>query len=175
MWVPMDIEDALELLSPNYTNPAVRRYAISRLQQAPDNEILLYLLQLVQALKYESFATIKEGTLLKKWACREELLFVAGFARLASGYEVYSISEETSNNCLEKKDSKDSNCTVTTETVLQKSSSFNKADELASSVANSVVEVETAPVQPVTVLVAFLSIFFSNRFFFSQPDNWFPP
>ncbi|XP_048524010.1 phosphatidylinositol 3-kinase catalytic subunit type 3 isoform X1 [Dendroctonus ponderosae] len=133
MWVPMDIEDALELLSPNYTNPAVRRYAISRLQQAPDNEILLYLLQLVQALKYESFATIKEG-----------------FARLASGYDVYSITEETANNCLEKKDSKDSNCTVTTETVLQKSSSYNNADELASSVDNSVVEEETVPVQATT-------------------------
>lgn len=61
IWVPMDIEDALELLSLNFTHPAVRRYAISRLQQAPDDEILLYLLQLVQALKYENFKTIQEG------------------------------------------------------------------------------------------------------------------
>ncbi|KAH1012528.1 hypothetical protein HUJ05_011673 [Dendroctonus ponderosae] len=75
---------------------------------------------------------------------------IEGFARLASGYDVYSITEETANNCLEKKDSKDSNCTVTTETVLQKSSSYNNADELASSVDNSVVEEETVPVQATT-------------------------
>lgn len=61
MWAPMDVEDALELLSSNFAHPAVRRYAISRLQQAPDDEILLYLLQLVQALKYENFKTIQEG------------------------------------------------------------------------------------------------------------------
>ena len=31
------------------------RYAVSRLAEAPDEDLLLYLLQLVQALKYESF------------------------------------------------------------------------------------------------------------------------
>jgi phosphatidylinositol 3-kinase len=31
------------------------RYAITRLKQAPDDDLLLYLLQLVQALKYENF------------------------------------------------------------------------------------------------------------------------
>lgn len=62
IWAPMDVEDALELLSPNFTHPAVRRYAISRLQQAPDEDLMLYLLQLVQALKYENFDDIKEGT-----------------------------------------------------------------------------------------------------------------
>lgn len=61
IWVPMDVEDALELLGPSFTHQAVRRYAISRLQQAPDDEILLYLLQLVQALKYENFKTIQDG------------------------------------------------------------------------------------------------------------------
>jgi phosphatidylinositol 3-kinase len=57
-WVPMDVEDALELLSPNFKHPAVRRYAITRLKQAPDEDLLLYLLQLVQALKYENFDDI---------------------------------------------------------------------------------------------------------------------
>lgn len=54
-WAPMDVEDALELLSPQFTHPAVRRYAVTRLKQAPDDDLLLYLLQLVQALKYENF------------------------------------------------------------------------------------------------------------------------
>jgi len=54
-WVPMDVEDALELLGPNWKHPGLRRYAVSRLAQASDEDLLLYLLQLVQALKYENF------------------------------------------------------------------------------------------------------------------------
>lgn len=57
-WQPMDIQDALELLSPQFTHAQVRRYAVSRLQQAPDEDLLLYLLQLVQALKYENHECI---------------------------------------------------------------------------------------------------------------------
>lgn len=59
-WAPMDVEDALELLTPKFTHPAVRKYAISRLKQAPDEDLLLYLLQLVQALKYEDFMEIHD-------------------------------------------------------------------------------------------------------------------
>lgn len=59
-WAPMDVEDALELLTPKFTHPAVRRYAISRLKQAPDEDLLLYLLQLVQALKYENYMEIHD-------------------------------------------------------------------------------------------------------------------
>lgn len=60
-WAAMDVEDALELLTPNFTHPVVRRYAISRLAVAPEEDLKLYLLQLVQALKYENFDDIKEG------------------------------------------------------------------------------------------------------------------
>ena len=60
-WAPMDVEDALELLSPSFKHPQVRKYAISRLAQAPDEDLLLYLLQLVQALKYENFTDIMES------------------------------------------------------------------------------------------------------------------
>ncbi|CAB1351516.1 unnamed protein product [Coregonus sp. 'balchen'] len=35
-WRPMDVEDSLELLSSQFTNPTVRRYAVTRLQQADD-------------------------------------------------------------------------------------------------------------------------------------------
>lgn len=35
-WKPMDVEDSLELLSSQFTNPTVRRYAVERLQQADD-------------------------------------------------------------------------------------------------------------------------------------------
>ena len=58
-WSPMDVEDALELLGPSFKHPAVRRYAVNRMKSSPDNDLQLYLLQLVQALKYENFATHK--------------------------------------------------------------------------------------------------------------------
>ena len=35
-WAPIDPNQALELLGPTFTHPAVRTYAISRLLQAPD-------------------------------------------------------------------------------------------------------------------------------------------
>ena len=55
-WSPMDVEDALELLGPSFKHPGVRRYAVNRMKSSPDNDLQLYLLQLVQALKYENFA-----------------------------------------------------------------------------------------------------------------------
>ncbi|KAH3837707.1 hypothetical protein DPMN_111108 [Dreissena polymorpha] len=55
----MDVEDALELLTPTFAHPTVRKYAVTRLRQADDEDLLLYLLQLVQALKYENFEEIK--------------------------------------------------------------------------------------------------------------------
>lgn len=44
----------------NFTNlPFISSYAITRLKQAPDDDLVLYLLQLVQALKYENFDDIE--------------------------------------------------------------------------------------------------------------------
>jgi phosphatidylinositol 3-kinase len=52
-WTAIDVDDALELLGPTFDNPAVRSYAVDRLRKSDDDELLLYLLQLVQALKFE--------------------------------------------------------------------------------------------------------------------------
>jgi phosphatidylinositol 3-kinase len=52
-WSPMDVEDALELLGPSFKHPGLRQYAVNRLREATDCDLQLYLLQLVQALKYE--------------------------------------------------------------------------------------------------------------------------
>lgn len=60
-WEPMDVDDALELLSIEFKHPIVRKYAVGRLQTAPSDDILMYLLQLVQALKNENFAEIRSG------------------------------------------------------------------------------------------------------------------
>jgi phosphatidylinositol 3-kinase len=52
-WEPIELDDALELISSAFPDELVRRYAVSRLEKADDDELLCYLLQLVQALKYE--------------------------------------------------------------------------------------------------------------------------
>ncbi|XP_069694046.1 phosphatidylinositol 3-kinase catalytic subunit type 3 isoform X1 [Periplaneta americana] len=106
-WTPMDVEDALELLSSNFTHPAVRRYAVTRLKQAPDEDLLLYLLQLVQALKYENFNEIKEG-----------------YNRLFPGRDISLSSQEDSQNERTIRDPKE-----LVETTMKKSLSFNPTEQ----------------------------------------------
>ncbi|KAI9793724.1 MAG: Phosphatidylinositol (PI) 3-kinase [Peltula sp. TS41687] len=55
-WADIAVDEALELLGPSFDNPVVRAYAVDRLRKADDEELLLYLLQLVQALKYEKIS-----------------------------------------------------------------------------------------------------------------------
>lgn len=55
-WTEIDVDDALELLGPTFNNSAVRAYAVDRLRESDDDELLLYLLQLVQALKFEKIS-----------------------------------------------------------------------------------------------------------------------
>ncbi|PSN36071.1 Phosphatidylinositol 3-kinase catalytic subunit type 3 [Blattella germanica] len=105
-WTPMDVEDALELLSSNFTHQAVRRYAVTRLKQAPDEDLLLYLLQLVQALKYENFSEIKES-----------------YNQLFPGREI-SLSSQEDTLERTRRDSKD-----VVESTIKKSMSFNPADQ----------------------------------------------
>ena len=60
-WAEIDVDAALELLGPTVTSPIVRAYAVDRLRKADDDELQLYLLQLVQALKFEEYETDEEG------------------------------------------------------------------------------------------------------------------
>ena len=60
-WTEIDVDDALELLGPTFDNPTVRAYAVDRLRKSDDEELLLYLLQLVQALKFEKTSLEKGG------------------------------------------------------------------------------------------------------------------
>ncbi|KAG1740390.1 kinase-like domain-containing protein [Suillus occidentalis] len=57
MWTEVDTDDALELLGPGTVDSRVRAFAVRQLIRADDEELLLYLLQLVQALKFESAAS----------------------------------------------------------------------------------------------------------------------
>jgi phosphatidylinositol 3-kinase len=53
---PIEVSDALKLLGKHvaFQTSLVRSYAIDTLAAAPDSELRLYLLQLVQALRYEA-------------------------------------------------------------------------------------------------------------------------
>jgi phosphatidylinositol 3-kinase len=56
-WTEIEVDDALELLGPTFDTQEVRAYAVDRLRKSDDDELLLYLLQLVQALKFEHIST----------------------------------------------------------------------------------------------------------------------
>uniref|UniRef100_A0A8L8K2Q3 Phosphatidylinositol 3-kinase catalytic subunit type 3 n=1 Tax=Heligmosomoides polygyrus TaxID=6339 RepID=A0A8L8K2Q3_HELPZ len=69
-WTPIEAEDALELLSPAFTHPNVRCYAVSRLfDAASPDQVLLYLPQLVQALKYEPLPTTDAAIVEQMESC----------------------------------------------------------------------------------------------------------
>lgn len=53
-WAEVDTDDALELLGPSTVDSRVRAFAVKQLTRADDEELTLYLLQLVQSLKFES-------------------------------------------------------------------------------------------------------------------------
>ncbi|XP_072150832.1 phosphatidylinositol 3-kinase, root isoform-like [Setaria viridis] len=52
-WETIDVADALELLSPEFEREEIRAYAVRILERADDEELQCYLLQLVQALRFE--------------------------------------------------------------------------------------------------------------------------
>lgn len=69
MWSEIGMDDVLELLGPGFKDPRVRAYAVRKLERADDEvstssmqpreaepwqELMLYLLQLVQALKFDA-------------------------------------------------------------------------------------------------------------------------
>ncbi|OAV94835.1 hypothetical protein PTTG_00753 [Puccinia triticina 1-1 BBBD Race 1] len=55
IWSVISLDDALELLGPSedYREPRVKQFAVQQLARAEDDELVLYLLQLVQALKFD--------------------------------------------------------------------------------------------------------------------------
>ncbi|GLC43266.1 hypothetical protein PLESTF_000410600 [Pleodorina starrii] len=53
-WAPISAADALELLSPDFRAEVVREHAVQALQAHDPDELSQYLLQLVQALRYEA-------------------------------------------------------------------------------------------------------------------------
>nr|CAH8838556.1 unnamed protein product [Trichobilharzia regenti] len=57
-WPTVAPEHVLELFTRQFLHPAGRRFAVHRLEAASDEELILYLYQLVQALRYENWHDI---------------------------------------------------------------------------------------------------------------------
>lgn len=66
-WQPLDTTDALELLTRDFKDPRVRKYAISRLQCADNEELLLYLLQVLTLFSLSHTHIILCQTIHKKY------------------------------------------------------------------------------------------------------------
>jgi phosphatidylinositol 3-kinase len=77
-WAEIDVDDALELLGPHFDHPTVRSYAVERLKKADDEELQLYLLQLVQALKYEAPGEGDDSSLARFLVTRAANSFALG-------------------------------------------------------------------------------------------------
>ena len=73
-WAPIGTGDALSLLSPDFPNSNVRDFAVQVLEKAEDSEIMDYLLQLVQALRYETSDTSALSEFLIARACKNPVL-----------------------------------------------------------------------------------------------------
>ncbi|EDQ90091.1 PI3K-CA alpha [Monosiga brevicollis MX1] len=54
-WAAVRPEEALELLDSGFSDRAIRSHAVQRLEPMEDDQLLEYLLQLVQVLKYETY------------------------------------------------------------------------------------------------------------------------
>lgn len=55
LWAPATPVVALQLLDRRFMDPKVRAYAVHCLEELPDDELALYMLQLCQQLKFENF------------------------------------------------------------------------------------------------------------------------
>lgn len=94
-WAEIDIDDALELLGPNFQNALVRAYAVDRLRKASDHELELYLLQLVQALRFEKSSSSSSG---KKSSLAKFLIGRAARNAILGNYFFWYVNVEAQEN-----------------------------------------------------------------------------
>lgn len=73
-WRPLSPEAALELLDHQYADIQVRDRAVEWLECLGDNKLTMYLLQLVQALKYEPYLDCALGQFLLRRALQNKVI-----------------------------------------------------------------------------------------------------
>ncbi|KAG8993706.1 Phosphatidylinositol (PI) 3-kinase [Tulasnella sp. JGI-2019a] len=65
LWTDIGTDDALELLGPTSVDARVRKFAVKQLARSDDDDLVLYLLQLVQALRFENVSGDQRSTRTK--------------------------------------------------------------------------------------------------------------
>ncbi|KAL1462919.1 hypothetical protein WDU94_014720 [Cyamophila willieti] len=91
-WPLLPLEKALELLDYAYADMYVRKFAVKCLRSVPDDELFLYLLQLVQALKHESYLDCDLGEFLLRRALHNQKIGHYLFWHLRSEMQVAAVS-----------------------------------------------------------------------------------
>jgi hypothetical protein len=74
-WAPLNAAQAIELVGSNFSDPAIRAHGVAALDQLPDADVLAFLPQLVQALKFELNHDSALATLLvqRAFRCRHRI------------------------------------------------------------------------------------------------------
>ncbi|KAG7306900.1 hypothetical protein JYU34_007008 [Plutella xylostella] len=91
-WPTLQVESALELLDYAYADAGVRSFAVKCLANISDEDLLLYLLQLVQALKHEAYLMCSLCVFLLKRAFNNMNIGHFLFWHLRSEMHVASVS-----------------------------------------------------------------------------------
>ncbi|KAM7412109.1 hypothetical protein PAMA_021865 [Pampus argenteus] len=91
-WPDLPVMHALELLDYSFPDPAVRSFTIRCLRKLSDDELLQYLIQLVQVLKYESYLECDLTTFLLERALSNRRIGHFLFWHLRSEIHVASVS-----------------------------------------------------------------------------------
>ncbi|CAH1115059.1 unnamed protein product [Psylliodes chrysocephalus] len=91
-WPKLPVEKALELLDYAYADQEVRKFAVECLYDVSDEDLLLYLLQLVQALKHELYLECDLVNFLIKRALSNQQIGHYLFWHLRSEMQVPAVS-----------------------------------------------------------------------------------
>ncbi|KAJ1528067.1 hypothetical protein ONE63_007985 [Megalurothrips usitatus] len=91
-WPKLPVEKALELLDYAYADQNVRNFAVQCLRDVSDEDLSLYLLQLVQALKHESYLSCDLVEFLLRRALNNQKIGHYLFWHLRSEMQVASVS-----------------------------------------------------------------------------------
>ncbi|XP_072040806.1 phosphatidylinositol 4,5-bisphosphate 3-kinase catalytic subunit beta isoform-like [Amphiura filiformis] len=91
-WPELKPEEAMELLDYKYADMAVRKYAVMCLENLTDNDLSQYLLQLVQALKYETHFDCDLGQFLLRRALQNQRIGHSFFWHLRAEMHNQAIS-----------------------------------------------------------------------------------
>ena len=86
-WARIDVGDALEMLSPVFQNPVVRSFAVSFFTTVDDDVLDAFLLQLVQALRYQDQDQSELSAFLVNRACQNRLIASSLFWYLCAEIE----------------------------------------------------------------------------------------